>query len=608
MPTPMKPITAILLCASVVLLGACRKEPIGDGDGTVDLHQHFIPMGSSVTVTVYGQVLDEAGVPVPSALVQAGYGNESTMTDEYGVFVLQGIRAYQNMGTVRVTKPGYFTGSRSFLPVQGDNVVRIHLLARNLAGTVQSGSGGTVELEGARIAFGSGGFTRNGEPYNGAVRVFLNYIDPASEGMTYEMPGMLLGAKSGEAMPLVTFGMVAVELADASGTKLKMAAGATANVRLPMSPGQSASAAPQIDLWNYNEALGYWVFEGEAHLVNGQYEADVAHFSVWNFDVPNSGSNVQGRVIDAQGDPVLGAVVRFANDAGSASFQTSTTGHFGGTVINSTPLTMTVTLMCAGVVETVFTQTVGPFPNGGEIADATISAPQLSGVTGTVMNCQGLPAANAYVVVNGGPIFCNSGQFSFVTCEGSVVITASDLGSLSFSLPMTVQLTGGPVDLGMVQACDVVVSIGSVSDADGNTYGTIDLLGQEWMSSNLRTTRYENGDLIPNVTNNVQWYSTDNAAWRHYSDNAAFEADYGKLYNFYTVTDPRNVCPSGWHVPSEEEWDGLVTVLGGPEQAGGRLKETGTLQAGTGLWNAPNFGANNQIGFNARPAGGQFTN
>ena len=106
----------------------------------------------------------------------------------------------------------------------------------------------------------------------------------------------------------------------------------------------------------------------------------------------------------------------------------------------------------------------------------------------------------------------------------------------------------------------------------------------------------------------MQWYSTDNAAWRHYSDNAAFEADYGKLYNFYTVTDPRNVCPSGWHVPSEEEWDGLVTVLGGPEQAGGRLKETGTLQAGTGLWNAPNFGANNQIGFNARPAGGQFTN
>ena len=128
----MKPITAILLCASVVLLGACRKDPIGDGDGAVDLHQHFISMGSSVTVTVYGQVLDEAGVPVPSALVQAGYGNESTMTDEYGVFVLQGIRAYQRMGTVRVTKPGYFTGSRSFVPVQGGNVVRIQLLTAAL--------------------------------------------------------------------------------------------------------------------------------------------------------------------------------------------------------------------------------------------------------------------------------------------------------------------------------------------------------------------------------------------------------------------------------------------------------------------------------------------
>jgi uncharacterized protein (TIGR02145 family) len=70
----------------------------------------------------------------------------------------------------------------------------------------------------------------------------------------------------------------------------------------------------------------------------------------------------------------------------------------------------------------------------------------------------------------------------------------------------------------------------------------------------------------------------------------------------------RNVYPSGWHVPSQEDWDGLVSLLGGQQVAGGKLKEVGILQAGTGLWNVPNLGAIDQIGFTARPGGGQYTN
>jgi uncharacterized protein (TIGR02145 family) len=599
-----------LLVASAVLLNACRKEPIGnaDGEGSIGAPRHHIAMGGTTSVTVYGQVLDEGGIPVANALVQAGYGNESALTDENGAFVLQGIRAYQRMGSVRVSKQGFFTGSRSFMPVPGGNVVRIHLLARNLAGTVQSSTGGAVELEGARIAFGTGGFTRYGQAYNGPVQVFLNYIDPTSEGVSYEMPGMLLGAKAGEAMPLVTFGMVAVELADGSGTKLDLAPGTTANVRLPMAPVQSASAAPAIDLWHYDLALGYWTFEGEANLVNGQYEADVPHFSIWNFDVPGSGSNIQGQVIDTQGNPVQGAVVRFANANGCADFQTSTAGHYGGTVINSTPLTMTVSLLCAGTPEVVHTQTVGPFPNGGVIPPVSVTSPVLSTVTGTVINCQGLPAATAYVLVNGSPIFCTNGQFSFVTCQGSATIAAADLGGVSWADPITVVIAGPNMNLGMVQACDFQVATGTVTDVDGNTYGTISFGGQEWMSSNLRTSRYRNGDPIPNVQDNMQWYNLSAGAWRHYDNNTAHEANYGKLYNHYTVSDPRNVCPAGWHVPSQADWNGLVSVLGGAEVAGAKLKEMGTLQEGTGLWNAPNYGATNQIGFSARPGGAHFTN
>lgn len=594
----------LLLVASACVLHACRKEPVADaGNGFTGPVRHAFAVGAPLTIDVRGQVLDEAGVPVSGALVMAGYGSQTATTDQHGAFALNGIRAYQRLGFVKVSKTGYFLGSRSFVPVPGANVVRIHLLARNLAGTVQAATGGEVELEGTRIRFGTGGFTRYGQPYSGPVNVFLNHIDPVGTNLQYEMPGSLVGAKAGEPMPLVTFGMVAVELTDASGTKVELAPGATARVRAPMAAAQLASAEQSIDLWHFNEALGYWTFEGAGQLVDGQYEAEVSHFSIWNFDVPNSGCSIQGQLTDAQGSPLQGAAVRFFDATGERTFWTSTTGHFGGMVRRGVDLTMSVSIACGGTTSVVHTQPAGPYPGDTELPAIAIDLPGLSTLTGTVANCQGLPAANAYVLINGQPIFCANGQFSFITCAGSATIEAADLASLSYGDPLTVQLSGGDVDLGLMQACDVVVATGSVTDVDANTYPTISFLGQEWMATNLRTSKYRNGDPIPNLQNAAQWQSTASGAWRHYDDDPAHEPGYGKLYNFYTVSDPRNVCPSGWHVPTQAEWDGLVNLLGGPEVAGGKLKEVGLAH-----WQAPNYGATNLIGFTARPGGAHFSN
>jgi uncharacterized protein (TIGR02145 family) len=73
---------------------------------------------------------------------------------------------------------------------------------------------------------------------------------------------------------------------------------------------------------------------------------------------------------------------------------------------------------------------------------------------------------------------------------------------------------------------------------------------------------------------------------------------YGRLYTWYTVTDSRGVCPTGWHVPTDEEWITLTTYLGGEAVAGGKLKETGTNH-----WISPNTGATNETGFTALPGG-----
>jgi uncharacterized protein (TIGR02145 family) len=141
-----------------------------------------------------------------------------------------------------------------------------------------------------------------------------------------------------------------------------------------------------------------------------------------------------------------------------------------------------------------------------------------------------------------------------------------------------------------------------VTDIDGNQYSTVIIGNQEWMAENLRTSKYSNGDTIPNVTDNTQlncqWVNLTYGAWCHYNNDIQYEIPYGKLYNWYTVDDPRNVCPSGWHVPQWSEWTILFDHLGGEAVAGGKLKSVGTQ-----YWQSPNTGATNESGFNGIPAG-----
>jgi uncharacterized protein (TIGR02145 family) len=138
-----------------------------------------------------------------------------------------------------------------------------------------------------------------------------------------------------------------------------------------------------------------------------------------------------------------------------------------------------------------------------------------------------------------------------------------------------------------------------VTDQIGNSYTTIILNnGQEWMAENLRSTTYANGDPIPNVTDNTAWTQLTTGAWAHYENNVSYENPYGKLYNWYAAADPRNVCPAGWHVPTDGEWTVLTNYLGGENVAGGKMKSTGTQ-----YWNPPNTGATNESGFSGLPGG-----
>ncbi len=130
----------------------------------------------------------------------------------------------------------------------------------------------------------------------------------------------------------------------------------------------------------------------------------------------------------------------------------------------------------------------------------------------------------------------------------------------------------------------------------GSEIKSVKIGNQVWMAENLNVDHYRNGDLIPTGLSNAQWESTTTGAYAIYNDDRANERIYGKLYNWYAVSDPRGLCPTGWHVPSDSEWSTLETYLGGSAVAGGKLKSTSG-------WKTPNTGATNSSGFNAFPGG-----
>src|ERR1700749_1192658 len=100
-------------------------------------------------------------------------------------------------------------------------------------------------------------------------------------------------------------------------------------------------------------------------------------------------------------------------------------------------------------------------------------------------------------------------------------------------------------------------------DIDGNTYKTVLIGTKMWMAENLKVTHYRNGD--PVIASSTR---LDTAAYCEYNNDLALGAIYGKLYNFKVIMDSRNVCPAGWHLPTEADWKDLAAALGGDNVAG----------------------------------------
>jgi uncharacterized protein (TIGR02145 family) len=115
---------------------------------------------------------------------------------------------------------------------------------------------------------------------------------------------------------------------------------------------------------------------------------------------------------------------------------------------------------------------------------------------------------------------------------------------------------------------------GTMTDIDGNVYVTVKIGTQWWMAENLKVTRYRNGDSVTAVSDSTEWCKLTSGASCYYQDDPDYLLKYGRLYNWYAVSDNRNIAPEGWHIPAETDWWTLRNYLGGIDSdAGKKLKD-----------------------------------
>lgn len=472
---------ATMLTAMIVFL-SCQKdvdEIITQPDQPTDL---------TVKVTagkISGYVTDENNLPVTNTSVTVGSAN--TTTDEYGYFEVKNALVGKVAGTVIVNKPGYFKGIRTFIAKEGGSVmVRIKLIAKNIAGTIDASTGGTVNVSGGMtIAFPASAVMNaaTSAPYTGSVNVAAYWLNPAANDIGLTMPGDLRGINdAGTVKLLTTYGMVAVELTGTSGEALQIATGKKATLTMPIPSQISGNAPSSLPLWYFDETKGLWKQEGSATKNGNNYVGEVSHFSFWNCDVPNDYVQLSLTVKDAAGHPISGAFVRLtANSAinNVAYGFTDSSGYVQGAVPPNSSILMEIYGGYYNCGTPGYSQTISVGNSDLALGDVTVTSnTNVATITGNVVNCSSAAVTDGSIVVleNGWysvyPVN-SDGTFSIsrILCTSSVNVSliAEDHTAGEQSASQTETVVSGNNAVGTLQACGTSTAQIITYTVDGGT-------------------------------------------------------------------------------------------------------------------------------------------
>jgi uncharacterized protein (TIGR02145 family) len=268
----------------------------------------------------------------------------------------------------------------------------------------------------------------------------------------------------------------------------------------------------------------------------------------------------------------------------------------GGTLLQSSNVGMRISILQGSATGTaIYVETQTPATNANGLVTIEVgSGTVITGIFATIDWSSGTYYVKTETDPSGGTTYTITGTSQLLSVPYALYARTS--GTSNDVQELKQQLT-------ILEDNLITAGTYKLSDIEGNQYNVVKIGTQVWMKENLKTGKYNDGISIPLVTDGAAWSALITPGYCWYNNNAgANKATYGAMYNWYAADGKsnggKNICPVGWHVPSDTDWTTLTTYLGGESVAGGKLKETGTLH-----WLGPNTGATNESGFTALAGG-----
>lgn len=579
------PLFALIFLSGMVFFTSCQKNI----DETIFVPlpepKFAIPAATPVNGSVCGIVVDENNTPVPSAEVT--YAGRIYQADAKGFFDIRNVVLDKYVSTVTVNKTGYFKAIRSFSANATRNYLSIKLIPKTLAGNINSTTGGGVSLSnGTSITFQTNSIIvkSSGAAYTGAVKIYASYIDPTSDDFSDRVPGSMMGQDSANMFVLQSTGMIAVDLESPTGEALQLAAGKTANIKLPIPSSLTGKAPATINTWSLDDR-GVWKKEGIATRNGDSYDMQVTHFSFWNCDVPLNAIYLTIHLTNQNNQPLSNTLVSLTipnNNSWWATThgRTDSLGNVSGLVPSNLTLVMKVFPNGFNCPTPAHTQNVGPFSIDTTInISASIAPAQSITVTGTANGCNNQPIQNGSAIIYTGTYGATyttivNGVYSktILQCSAltSITVRVFDYSTSAQALSGNVPVSGNPVTVPLLTACNplqtATYNINSCSgNTGGYTVGTA-LTGNNVISLNINVLTPGSYNITTNSTNGMVFSASGtftNTGVQTIVLQGSGTPVAGGWFTFNTGSSPALGCSASIFV-SAPATNPAVFTLGGP--------------------------------------------
>ena len=454
---------------------SCRKDQIED-----DLSIFTPPVAEEFATEIRGTVFDRNLKRITQTTVTVG--NEVTVTDEYGHFIIQGSSASEDGSLMTFDHPEYFKNYKFVYPtVGGASNVQVLMNPRMGFLEFEASQGGQPRTE---LSFPPNAIVdENGDPYNGKVRVYSFYMNTDAPNFNYQIPGDLRAEDiDGNQVQLGTFGMWTVELETPDGLPLQLGNGQKASLDFRVASDLLDSAPPEIPLWHFEKSTGVWIEEGMATLEGGIYRAEVSHFSTWNCDIPFPTCKLQAKFVDNNGKPLANYAVKIEEATGLlvTSTITNSLGVISGPVPTNTNVKITILNSCG---QDIYSESHEINENNCNLGEIEVEpSVDLILLTGQLLNCDGQPLTNGFAVLQIDDI---KDQIVYPDKNGNIseLIDNCDKNELNIKV----------VDFENIQSSNYI-EVALSSPTDFGVIGTCTSLSDEYLTlktNNLETLAFD---------------------------------------------------------------------------------------------------------------------